>query len=393
MNVLKLGIRIMRQIAYPAAVGSCVLGAGPAPVRAAEWTITPVYSASVDYDSNRRLAADTQDSEATVLTADLTFKRALEDWNFSIEPRYSFRRYSDSSLGNGDDRSVYAALNRLTETYSLNLTASYWNQSTLLTELLETGIFSDNTHRRQGQAGANWIWTQTELRQLVAQINFMDVSYYGEGEALLPGYRYPSASLGERFNFSERGSFTVSAFGSKIDSDSAGNSSHEIGFQGELIYAFSEATRLDALLGESSRVLAGASSNGTDASISLVHDLTIGSASIAYTRSLVPYGNGFLVERQQVTAALTYPLAPYLDGNLSLVYVDNNRTTVELDLDRPSYDIAVAGLTWHGGETWAVGAQIQGLRTQTPGLTNVPVNEWRTSVSVTWYPHQWTRSR
>jgi hypothetical protein len=383
----------MRQIVYTSAVGSCVLGTGAAPVRAAEWSITPIYSVSVDYDSNRRLLLEAKGSEAAVVTADLTFKRAMEDWDVSIEPRYSFRRFSDRSFGNGDDRSVYAALNRLTDGYSLNLTGSYWDQSTLLTEVLETGIVSANTHRRQGQAGANWTWTQTEVRELIAQINFTDVSYYGQGRAQLPGFRYPSASLGERFAFSERGSLTFSTYGSVLSSDTPGNSSHEVGLQAEIIYSFSESTRVDGSVGESSRVLSGQSSYGTDASISLTHTFTQGVASASYTRSLVPYGNGFLVERQQATASLTHPLTPYIDGTLSFTYVNNNHTTVQLEIDRASYDIASAGVSWHPSETWAIGAQAQALRTQSLGLPAGTVNDWRTYFTVTWTPHPWSLSR
>ncbi len=70
----------MRQIAYPAALGSCVLGGGATPLWAAEWSISPNYSASVDYDSNRRLLVDGgKGTDASVLSIDVKFKRALED--------------------------------------------------------------------------------------------------------------------------------------------------------------------------------------------------------------------------------------------------------------------------------------------------------------------------
>lgn len=383
----------MRQIAYPAAVGTCMAGVGVTPLRAAEWLVIPIYSATADYDSNRRLAAERKDSEAAVVTADLSFKRAQEDWDITIEPRYALRRFSDTSLGNGDDRSLFAALNRNGERSLLNLTASYWDQSTLLTEVFETGIISANTHRHQSQAAASWNWTQTERRQLVSQLSYTDVSYYGQGRAFLPGYRYPVASVGERFGFSEKGSVTASVFGSALASDSRGNSSHEEGVQVQVIYAFSERDKLDATLGESSRVLASQSSHGTDASVSLSHQMILGSLGVTYTRSLVPYGTGFLVERQQATALATRSLTPYLDANLSLSRIDNNRAAVVLSLDRRNYDIASTALTWHVTEFWACSAQLQGVHTQTAGLSAIPVNEWRTSVNVTWSPLPWTRSR
>src|SRR3977135_1556925 len=96
------------------------------------------------------------------------------------------------------------------------MTASFSDQSTLTSELLETGIVSIDTHRQQTQAGGTWSWSQTERRQLITQLSYIDVSYYGQGRASLPGFRYPSGSVGERFGLSEKGSLTVSAFGSAL---------------------------------------------------------------------------------------------------------------------------------------------------------------------------------
>jgi len=351
-----------------------------------------MYSASVDYDSDRRVTPGYGGSEASILTADLRFKRALEDWDFTIEPRYSFRRFTDAALGNGDDRSLAAGFDLLREHTTLNLTASYLDQSTLTTELLETGIIDGSVHQRQAQAGGNWIWTQTALRELITQLSYVDVSYYGDGHDQLPGYRYPSGSLGERFAFSERGNFTLSAFGSQLSSDTQGNSSHEVGLQAEVIYSFSERTHFDGSVGESSRELAGASSHGTDAAVSLTHDYTRGNVAFNYTRSLVPYGIGFLVERQQTSLGATRQLTPYLDGHFYLLRIDNNKNAVLLGLDRRSIDSVAASLDWHTAETWTVSLQISALHTQAPGDSNVTVNEWRSLVTLTWNPRQSARS-
>jgi hypothetical protein len=382
----------MRQVAYPAALGSCMLGAGALPVRAAEWSITPAYGSSVDYDSNRRLTPAGKGSEATVLSVDLKFKRALEDLELTFEPQYILRRFTDASLGNGDDRTVNAAMTWKGERATGSVTASYLDQSTLVAELLETGFVSADTHRRLAQAGASWSWSQTERRTLVAQINYMYVSYYGRFASGLPGYRYPSASLGEQFGFSERGSVTVSVFGSRLQSDTEGNSSHEAGLQLEVLYLLSERTKIDATFGKSQRLLQGESSRGTDASFSLTRSLYLGSMSFSYKRNLVPYGFGFLAQQEQFTAAFTHPLTDTLDYTFSAFRVQNNETTVLLRLDRRNYNNLSAGLSWHPTQTWSVGAVIQGIRTQTVGLASQPVHQWRSSVTLTWSPYPKARS-
>jgi len=359
---------------------------------AAEWSITPTYSATADYDSNRQLLSDSKGSDAGVITADLLFKHAVENLNYSLEPRYALRRYTDESIGNGDDRSLWAALNWMRETAALSLTASYWDQSTLTTELLETGIVNGNTHRRMGQAGANWTWNQTERRSLLAQLSYQDVSYHGGVAQLLPGYRYTSGSLGERYAFSELGSITVSAYGSQLDSDSKGNNSRSIGLQSGLIYQFTERVRLDASIGKSSRVLAGESSTGTDAQISLTRTGELSRGSLSYTRSLVPYGFGFLVEREEYQASYTQPLTPMLSATLMGSHIKNNETAVLLRLDRLSYNSVALSVNWRPLETWSLGTQIETLRTQTIGNSNQTVQSWRASMSLTWTPHPISRS-
>jgi hypothetical protein len=139
-------------------------------------------------------------------------------------------------------------------------------------------------------------------------------------------------------------------------------------------------------------------SHGTDASVSITHDLTRGNVALAYTRSLVPYGIGYLLERQQLTASATRQLTPYLDANISLLRIENNQAAVQLGLDRRSIDNAIAGLTWHPAETWSLGFQLAAIRTQILGRSNGTVttvgtvNEWRSSVYMTWSPRPNVRS-
>jgi len=345
----------------------------------------------VDYNTNQRLLADSHSTDMGVITADLLFKHAEESLDYSLEPRYAFRRFTDSTLGNGDDRSIYAALNWTRETTSLKLTASYWDQSTLTTELLDTGIVSGDTHRRLGQAAANWIWSQTEVRSLITQLTYLDVSYHGQAAALLPGYRYPSGLIGERFLLNERTSFSFSAYGSELESDTKGNSSHSVGLQAELVHQFTERTQIDASVGKSSRVLAGESSNGLDASISLTHTGELSRASASYTRSLVPYGFGYLVERQQYTLSFTEPLSTTLNATLTGFHIQNNQTAVLLRLDRPSYDSVSLAFNWRPFEHWSLGGQVEELRSEIPP-SDERVHWVRVSLTVTWAPQPVSRS-
>jgi hypothetical protein len=374
---------------YPTAIGcGCLFGAGGMThVHAAQWSLQPVLSWQTDFDSNRSIEPGGQGSEQAVLSADAILQRSLENLQFSLQPHFDLRRYSDSEWSPGDDRSLAGTFSWNSERSQLSLNGSIANQNTLTTELLETGIIDTNTRRRTAQASGELDLGRTEEHLFFTQASYLGSSYSGPPltEELLPGYRYYSAASGERFILSEHLTFSASAFGDYLHSDRAGDSSHEAGGQVELKYSHSELTTFDVQVGESRRVLTGTASLGTNVLASATHKFELSSVSLSYSRSLVPYGNGFLVERQQITAAVTRSLTPTLDADLTAIRIDNNNSTVLLELDRQFYDNLGGGLTWKVSENWSLRSE---ATTSWAPPINYPhtVHEWRTALTMTWRP-------
>jgi hypothetical protein len=134
--------------------------------------------------------------------------------------------------------------------------------------------------------------------------------------------------------------------------------------------------------------------------VTFTHLLERGSASLSYVRSLVPYGTGNLVERQQIAAALTRPITPELDIDFSVLRLKNNASTVRLGLDRPYYNNALVGLSWKMGESWTLQPQVSAALTKpipplgsTAPVDNRTVLEWRTQLSLVWQPLPDKKSR
>jgi hypothetical protein len=371
-------------------------------LHAAEWSVQPIFTVATDYDSNRNLAPGTQGSEEAVLYGDLKLQRAIENTQIVLEPKFDLRRYSDSIWGPGNDRSLNTGLVWTDERVKVSLTGFIANQSTLTTETLESGVITGNTRRRTEQASGEWDWSQNERRQSFLQLGYMGSSYSGSPlvELELPGYRYPSASLGERFFLSERLTLSVSAFGDALTSARRGNSSHEEGAQVEFIDQYTEANSFDISVSQSKRSLSGQAGSGTNGSVTLTHLLERGSASLSYVRSLVPYGTGILVERQQIVASAVRPLTPELDANFTVLRIKNNASTVRLGLDRPYYNNAALGLSWKMGESWTLQPQVSAALTKpiAPLGNTAPddsrtVLEWRAQLSLVWQPLPDKKSR
>ena len=385
-------------MAHPTAIGcGCLLGAGAmSHLHAAEWSVQPIFSVQTDYDSNRNYSIEPEASEEAVLYGDLKLQRAIESTQIFLEPRFDLRRYSSSVWGPGNDRSLNAGIAWTGEDMKVNLTGFIADQTTLITELTETGITNADTRRKSSQANGEWDWWQTERYQTYLQLGYISASYSGTpGISLeLPGYRYPNGAFGERFFLSERMIFSVSAFGDALTSDRVGNSSHEAGGQVEFQDQLSEKNSFDVSVGESKRYLYGQRQSGTNAAVSATHTFERGSLAFSFVRSLVPYGSGFLVQRQQISATLIRPLAPTLDLTVTLTRVKNNAATVLLGLDRPYYDSGVLGLTWKMGESWSLQPQVSSgwtrpvppLNSTNTAAYDVTLREWRAQVTLVWQP-------
>jgi hypothetical protein len=382
----------MRQLGITAALGGYTLAPCCSPASAAEWSITPSYNATIDFDTNRQQRLERADSGAGFLSFDLKVQRAVEDLVFTLEPNYEFRRFTDRIYGNGDNRSVTAAMTWTGERDTVNFNSSYLNQSTLTTEAFATGILASDTFQRNATSSLSWTWSQIERYQLITQFSYSHVDYYGLFKALFPGYQFSSGSLGERYLIDERTSLTLGGFGDFLDSPIPGASSHEAGLQLELIHQFSEQISLDASVGESRRMLQGSSSLGTTASVTATRSADRHKLSLQYQRSLVPYGNGFLVEKQQFTGSLSHSFTEYLDGSLGYTYAHNNEATVLLRLDHRSYSDFDISLAWRPRETLAVTLRGDAIRSQLVDRANDEVREWRAALSVLWQPHPLARS-
>jgi hypothetical protein len=374
-----------------AALGlGCMVNTAAPPVRAAEWSIAPTFTVGESYDSNRLLTAPATPADSTWLYSNVQFQRSTEVTQITITPQVNWQHFDTQQFRDVVDRNLFGTFLWTQERGSLSLTASRLDDSTLTTELTETGIVSSDANRLTDQASLSWLYGLTEQRAFVLQAGYVDVSYYGPRIgllALLAGYRFSNASAGEEFILSERTSVTASAYGDELIAPLSINDSHEEGGEVQLTHTFSERTQLNLTVGESARSLEGSRSAGTVAIVDFSHSSELGKVTLDYSRSLVPYGTGVLAQRQQITLSGTYNLTEKLDIDASLLRIDNSESIVLLHLDRRSYTGSTFGLDWRPRETWKLRLEGATTRTQTFELVSIPVTEWHVDMTLTWAPY------
>ncbi len=386
-----------------AALGlGCMATAAAPSVRAAEWSLAPAITVGIDDDSNRLLIPDSTADQSWWLLSSAQIQRSTDTTQLSITPQVRWQHFDSDSIGAIVDRDLSGAFSWTQERGSFSLSAASLDDSTVTTELTETGIASGDSHRRTDEASVSESYGETERSSLVVQAAYVDVSYYGaliaEPLSLLEGYRYPSASLGERFDLSDRTALTASAFADELLARLAVDDSREAGGQLELTHTFSESTQIDVSAGASARTLrtqivsdgsvslGSESSTGTVASASVTRAGELGNVALGYSRQLVPYGTGVLAERQMYTLSGKYHLTQKLDADASVLRIENNQSIVLLGAGRRSYTGAAIGLDWRPLEAWKLRGEADTMQSQTIGLVSRPVSGWRVGLTLTWAP-------
>jgi hypothetical protein len=375
----------------------CVVGAARVAI-GAEWSIAPTFSLTFDDDSNRRLATEPQASQSALLYTSWLFQHSTDNTQLSLSPWLSGQFFRGDLYRSDDNANLNGIFDWSTERGRLDTSAGMSDESTLFTELTETGILSSNTRRRAAQGSVSWTFQQQERRSLVLQLSYADSSYSGPEASLLPGYRYPGASIAERFNLSEETTLTGSVFEYELLSRLPGEDTHESGVQLELNRALSERVQLDAAVGVTESSVHGIRNTETLAGLSISRSFTSGSASLGYSRGLTPYGNGRLIQRQQLTLSGAHSFTETVSGDASLQYVQNSGPAALVLSGRTTYDLANVGLNWHSAETWTVRAQLGAERAQLGAesvqgfVSTTTVHDWRASLGLTWTPYPITRS-
>lgn len=364
--------------------------------QAAEWSIAPTLSWTMDHASNRYLVPQAPPGEGALVTLDAVLKRSTAGFDMAMEPTVSLQRYTTGSGADTANRSVNLSSAWSRERSTFKLLAGYSDWSTLTSELTSTGVVQGDTRQRHKSAQGSWQLQQSELLELDVQAYDDDVSYVGQQAATLNGYRYPTLSIGERFKLRPQTSLTVTAFGGELSSPGYADKTRDEELRLTLEHSFSELLSTLATVGASQQ------SFGTTRRRGYVGQLQLTRAagernqwSLSYQHALAPSGYGALVLRDQGSLSVTRQLAPRLSGTLGAF---TNKDTEILNLGLPQqarrYDSLAGSLNWSSGETSTIGVQVLWNRAIVTAVPPVPTEKgWQASISYTWTPRHGSISR
>lgn len=355
----------------------------------------------MDHSSNRYLIANYPPGEGGFLTLDAFLSRTTSTLELDMHPDVAVQRFSNNSASDTVNRSLDLAGKWTRERTKWALGASYSELSTLTTELASTGVVQGNTRQRQEAASASWEWDQSENRLFTAVANYNDTTYLGDQAYLLPGYRYPTASLSERFTLSDRDAISVAVSGGDLHSRSSYGTPSSSSTEDEqltvaLNHQFSERLTLFLQAGINDR-----SANGRKAGY--VGEFTLkriiddrNQWKLDASRTVGASGFGVLSQHTEGSITLSHDLSYPFSADLALSVVQDKQdvTSGPLLEETRLYEALDTTFKWLSGETSTVSLGTGYARAKVSSEPPTPLGHgWHVSIGYRWVPRPSTFSR
>ena len=355
---------------------------------AAEWQVTPAAFVGSSYADNPRLLAHGGDASAGA-AGELSgvFKRLTDRSELSLRPRLYSSRYDDDRSLDSDNKFLIAGYRWLSERSEWSMELSLTRDTTLTSELGETGLVQSNRPHEASQFSVSPKIMFTERVSGGLQMAVLDSRYIDAERTGLVDYRYSSYSLFSTYALSEaNSSLTVTAQGGELSVDGPWGAVTRDGSL-RLGWSFRPRQLWSANLSAGPAVVSAESGSDTG----MVFDADIKreaerwSMSAAIGRSQSPTGRGVLTRRDRVSAQLHRMITEDVSTTLGVQWIRNEDlnpqsrgATYHVDYGR----LELAG-RWRVASEWSVMLQ---LAANTQDYQSAPerAEGYRALMSIVW---------
>ncbi len=378
-------------VSIPVALLLVVLATAPA--RAAEWSAQPQLTLGLDTNSNRRLALEAESSRSLSLAMSAALVHAEATQMISVAPRLTLWRFdgADSELGS-NDAGLDFKLSRLNESWQFDVSVGAARDSTLTSELTDTGIIEDRT-RRQTLDGSISLGRKFGARGLLQlQANYSDIEFArAENTGLVP-YEYATASAAYQHQLNERTDFVLQLNAARLSVERTDTVSDSLGTRATLLHRFHERLRAELGVGFT-RVESDDSSDGSAVlRASGIWTSELVQAQISIARDVQPSGRGRLVDADSVSVAIGRRMADRITVSASGTYVRREDLLFQLLREERDYRNVAIGAAWQVSPTLQLSAVVNSAR-QSYDLLQRSASGARFGLSVNWQPRRFAISR
>lgn len=299
-----MGLRGTRLSAALVAAAGVAAAAG---AQAAEWWLEPMVRGRTFYDDNFRLRTENEEAVWSVLVEPrIAGGRRIERAGISFDAGAQFRRYPGDSELDSNDQDVRLNTYYFSERNRFDLGLDVVRDTTLTSEIEETGLVQEQRRRTEVSLSPSWVRTLTERDSL--QVSYLGQSVqYDAAPTEFIDYQYHSLTGTWLRRLDEKNELNLSAFLSRYEADNDRATIDTVGVQGGIDHEFSQTL--------SGTLLAGVRRSDSESLLNLglfqirTEDESTGGLFLA--------GLEKTFERGSVEASLTRSITP---GSFGAVY-------------------------------------------------------------------------
>jgi len=332
-----------------------------------EWYVQPKVDMQTYYNDNLRLNAGRHSAVLGTIgdvSARLGVRSEVSGWRLTHRLRdYRYFGYSGVDSYNHLARMVSTNAFYRTETGSWNVTAIYDRDSTLSSELLDSGRVNFNIPRDTINVRPSWFsqWTPRVSVQLDGGYT---TTYYSNGQIYgLRSYKVANGSMTLAYNVTERQKLTATVSGSRYMAPAYfDDKTDSYIVQAGWISHWTERTVTSAsgglLINRTQLSLFGLPLTSTQQGY-VVHAKARTSSertswSAQFSRDVDPTSFGVLMQRDQVQAGVEHGLTPYLEASVNGLWLHSKSLRNPLETINRTLDQVELKVTWRYALHWAL---------------------------------------
>ena len=217
---------------------------------AAEWAIEPAVALHTEYNDNLRLTLAPHDPVTlSRLSPQIALRKKTEISDVALHGLVNLNRYWDEPSLNSTDYISNLNASLLSERSQLTLNAGYVRDSTLASQLTETGVLTARTQRASTRVNPQWSWSVSPVSAIGLSYSFADVGYAANQSIGLTDYRNQDVSIWGSHKLGERDELQLGASYSQYETRPAAYESDTLGVTLSYSRDFSESTKLTGQIG------------------------------------------------------------------------------------------------------------------------------------------------
>jgi hypothetical protein len=343
---------------------------------AAEWKIDPSVSLRTGYNDNITLRTNDEiSSPEIVLSPSANFSVATPTSGASGTLRFDFKRYTEESDLDDDNVRFLTETFHQMERSRIGLDLDFIKDTTLDSQLEDTGLVFDRVNRNSIIASPNWSYSFSPRTSVQTSYSYNRVDYDNTADTAFVNFTVNSGQLSLNRVLSERSTGSVTLSRTRSDNDNDVTSTNS-GVQAGADYRFSETLFVSAFAGYrytqvdfsqnslipifSGPILIGfqpvssdisRSESGSTYSASITKGFERGETSLSASRDISNDINGTPIEVNRLRSLNHYNFSATFSGDLNLEYYQSNVSDIGNSSNR-SYFLVEPRLNWQFQQFW-----------------------------------------